>query len=162
MLIPQTKNIGLPLMNLMRFKGLPILQQLHIEEQLLRTSSENWCIVNDGTNDPTVVMGVLGRSGSCHKKGEVLLLLTMGRYLSLSYAIKKQFLTYNHILDQSCLGAAHYTAKSFKELVISIFVKMIMYSVTTSSVEMLNPLPRIGGSTTLHFYGTSMSRTCLT
>ncbi|KAB2073308.1 hypothetical protein ES319_A07G073900v1 [Gossypium barbadense] len=61
MLIPQTKNIGLPLMNLMRFKGLPILQQLHIEEQLLRTSSENWCIVNDGTNDPTVVMGVLGK-----------------------------------------------------------------------------------------------------
>ncbi|MBA0639389.1 hypothetical protein Goklo_022427 [Gossypium klotzschianum] len=61
MLIPQTKNIGLPLMNLMRFKGLPILQQLHIEEQLLRTSSENWCIVNDGTNDPTIVMGVSGK-----------------------------------------------------------------------------------------------------
>ncbi|MBA0732225.1 hypothetical protein Gogos_016330, partial [Gossypium gossypioides] len=61
MLIPQTKNIGLPLMNLMRFKGLPILQQLHIEEQLLRTSSENWCIVNDGTNDPTIVIGVSGK-----------------------------------------------------------------------------------------------------
>ncbi|KAK9003677.1 hypothetical protein V6N11_084311 [Hibiscus sabdariffa] len=48
-------------MNLMRFKGLPILKQLHIEEQLLRTSSENWCIINDGTNDPTIVMGVSGK-----------------------------------------------------------------------------------------------------
>ncbi|KAE8678512.1 transcription factor TCP15-like [Hibiscus syriacus] len=89
MLLPQTRNIGLPMMNLMRFKGLPILQQLHIEEQLLRTSSENWCIINDGTNDPTIVMGVSG-----------------------------------HILDQSCLGVALCTAKSFKELVISVFVKM--------------------------------------
>ncbi|KAL4324397.1 hypothetical protein GQ457_11G025590 [Hibiscus cannabinus] len=48
-------------MNLMRFKGLPILKQLRIEEQLLRTSSENWCIINDGTNDPTIVMGVSGK-----------------------------------------------------------------------------------------------------
>ncbi|KAE8693158.1 MYB110 protein [Hibiscus syriacus] len=61
MFIPPTRNIGLPMMNLMRFKGLPILQQLHIEEQLLRTSSENWCIINDGTNDPTIVMGVSGK-----------------------------------------------------------------------------------------------------
>ncbi|XVF11905.1 hypothetical protein REPUB_Repub08aG0068300 [Reevesia pubescens] len=61
MLIPQTRNIGLPMMNLLRFKGLPILQQLHIEERLLRTSSENWCIINDGTTHPTIVMGVSGK-----------------------------------------------------------------------------------------------------
>ncbi|KAK5817887.1 hypothetical protein PVK06_022816 [Gossypium arboreum] len=42
-------------------KTRPGIKQLHIEEQLLRTSSENWCIVNDGTNDPTVVMGVSGK-----------------------------------------------------------------------------------------------------
>ena len=52
--------IGSPFMNLVRLKGLPILRQLHIEEQLLRTSSDNWCIVNDGTNDPAIVMGVSG------------------------------------------------------------------------------------------------------
>ncbi|PON56795.1 Biotinyl protein ligase (BPL) and lipoyl protein ligase (LPL), catalytic domain containing protein [Trema orientale] len=57
---PQSRNIGPPLMNLVRFKGFPILQQLHLEEQLLRTSSENWCIVNDGTDDPTIVMGISG------------------------------------------------------------------------------------------------------
>ncbi|KAF3968720.1 hypothetical protein CMV_007429 [Castanea mollissima] len=36
------------------------IQQLHLEERLLRTSSHNWCIVNDGTNQPTIVMGVSG------------------------------------------------------------------------------------------------------
>lgn len=60
MTISQTRNVGLPLMKLVRWKGVPILQQLHLEEQLLRTSSENWCIINDGTNDPTIVMGISG------------------------------------------------------------------------------------------------------
>nr|GMC53255.1 putative lipoate-protein ligase A isoform X2 [Ipomoea batatas] len=41
-------------------KGVPILQQLHLEERLLRTSSDNWCIINDGTNTPTIVMGISG------------------------------------------------------------------------------------------------------
>ncbi|OVA08982.1 Biotin/lipoate A/B protein ligase [Macleaya cordata] len=56
-----TRKIGLPLMNLVRFKGMPILQQLHLEEQLLRTSSDNWCIINDGTNTPSIVMGMSGK-----------------------------------------------------------------------------------------------------
>uniref|UniRef100_A0A2P2LHL3 Uncharacterized protein LOC103409756 n=1 Tax=Rhizophora mucronata TaxID=61149 RepID=A0A2P2LHL3_RHIMU len=60
MSIPVAKNIGRPVMNVVRFKGLPILQQLNIEEQLLRTSSDNWLIINDGTDDPTIVMGVSG------------------------------------------------------------------------------------------------------
>ncbi|KAK9087234.1 hypothetical protein Syun_029628 [Stephania yunnanensis] len=55
------RNIGPPLMNLLKLQGVPILQQLHLEEQLLRTSSENWCILNDGTNTPTVVMGMAGK-----------------------------------------------------------------------------------------------------
>lgn len=41
--------------------GAPILQQLHLEERLLRRTGDNWCIVNDGTAPPTVVMGVSGR-----------------------------------------------------------------------------------------------------
>lgn len=40
--------------------GAPILQQLHLEERLLRRTSDNWCIVNDGTAPPTIVMGVSG------------------------------------------------------------------------------------------------------
>ena len=60
MSVPQATKAGLPLMNVVRYKGLPILKQLHLEEQLLRTSSDNWCIVNDGTNAPTIVMGLSG------------------------------------------------------------------------------------------------------
>ncbi|KAF3952490.1 hypothetical protein CMV_021958 [Castanea mollissima] len=54
-------KIGVPVMNLVRLKGVPILQQLHLEERLLRTSSHNWCIINDATNQPTIVMGVSGK-----------------------------------------------------------------------------------------------------
>ncbi|XP_004307170.1 PREDICTED: putative lipoate-protein ligase A [Fragaria vesca subsp. vesca] len=61
MTIPQTRNVGLPLMRLIRLEGIPILQQLHLEEQLLRTSSDNWCIINDGTNIPNIVMGISGK-----------------------------------------------------------------------------------------------------
>ncbi|CAN1177956.1 hypothetical protein LINPERHAP2_LOCUS33402 [Linum perenne] len=51
-------KLGLPLMNLVRFQGMPILEQLQLEEKLLRKSIDNWCIVNDGTNSPAIVMGV--------------------------------------------------------------------------------------------------------
>lgn len=57
----QTRNIGHPLMNLVRLKGFPILQQLKLEERLLRNSSDNWCIINDGTDNPAIVMGVSGK-----------------------------------------------------------------------------------------------------
>ncbi|KAJ3673797.1 hypothetical protein LUZ60_005789 [Juncus effusus] len=59
--INQAKNAVLPLMNLVRTKGLPILDQLHLEEKLLRCSMKNWCIVNIGTPKPTIVMGISGR-----------------------------------------------------------------------------------------------------
>ncbi|KAJ4845044.1 hypothetical protein Tsubulata_010834 [Turnera subulata] len=55
-------KLGLPLMNVVRFRGMPILEQLFLEEKLLRTSSDNWCIVNDGTNTPTIVMGTSGKA----------------------------------------------------------------------------------------------------
>ncbi|GFP99354.1 lipoate-protein ligase lplj [Phtheirospermum japonicum] len=61
MAVSQTRNLGLPLINLLRLKGVPILEQLHLEEKLLRTTSDNWCIINDGTIDPTIVMGISGK-----------------------------------------------------------------------------------------------------
>ncbi|KAK9080442.1 hypothetical protein SSX86_000200 [Deinandra increscens subsp. villosa] len=57
----QVGHAGLPLMNIVRMKGVPILQQLEIEECLLRTSSDNWCIINDGADKPSIVMGVSGK-----------------------------------------------------------------------------------------------------
>eukprot|EP01018_Ginkgo_biloba_P024781 Gb_39005 [translate_table: standard] len=54
-------DAGLPLMRLLRVKGIPVLQQLHLEERLFRTTPHNWCIINDGTNAPTIVMGISGQ-----------------------------------------------------------------------------------------------------
>ncbi|CAJ2668999.1 unnamed protein product [Trifolium pratense] len=50
-----------PLMNVVRLKGMSILDQLHLEERLLRTTSDNWCLINDGTNSPSIVMGLSGK-----------------------------------------------------------------------------------------------------
>ncbi|KAL2895764.1 Lipoate-protein ligase LplJ [Bienertia sinuspersici] len=61
MAVSQFRNLRLPLMNLVRMNRVPILQQLQLEEKLLRTSSDNWCIINDGTPDPTIVMGISGK-----------------------------------------------------------------------------------------------------
>lgn len=59
-LVGKGREAGVPLMRLVRLRGLPILQQLHLEERLLRTSSENWCLINDGTTSPAIVMGLCG------------------------------------------------------------------------------------------------------
>lgn len=61
MVIPKASYVGLPFMNLIRIKGFSILQQLHLEERLLRTSSDNWCLINDGTNHANIVMGISGK-----------------------------------------------------------------------------------------------------
>lgn len=66
------RKLGLPLMNVVRFKGMPILEQLFLEEKLLRASSGNWCIVNDGTNTPTIVMGASGKASALLDIGSVL------------------------------------------------------------------------------------------
>ncbi|XP_021745721.1 putative lipoate-protein ligase A [Chenopodium quinoa] len=72
MAISQLRNSRLPLMNLVRMNGVPIIQQLHLEEKLLRTSPENWCIINDGTPDPTVVMGISGKAAELLDVNSVL------------------------------------------------------------------------------------------
>lgn len=46
--------------NLLRLQGLPILQQLRLEEALLRADAGNWCILNDGSATAAVVLGISG------------------------------------------------------------------------------------------------------
>lgn len=46
--------------NVLRLRHLPIFKQLHIEEALFRATDENWFIVNDGTPEPAVVLGISG------------------------------------------------------------------------------------------------------
>ncbi|XP_051219682.1 uncharacterized protein [Lolium perenne] len=55
------RSVARPLMRLVTMGGAPIMQQLHLEERLLRRTSDNWCVVNDGTAPPTIVMGVSGK-----------------------------------------------------------------------------------------------------
>lgn len=47
-------------LNFLKFKNLPILEQLRLEEALLRTSDENWCLLNEGSS-PAIVMGISGK-----------------------------------------------------------------------------------------------------
>jgi len=47
--------------NLIHLDGLPILDQLRIEEALLRVDSENWCLLNRGIQNPAIVMGISGK-----------------------------------------------------------------------------------------------------
>nr|GEW98326.1 putative lipoate-protein ligase A [Tanacetum cinerariifolium] len=68
----QVGHAALPLMNVVRMKGVPILRQLEMEECLLRTSSENWCIINDGTEDPNIVMGISGKPAELVEISSVL------------------------------------------------------------------------------------------
>ncbi|TXG57570.1 hypothetical protein EZV62_015399 [Acer yangbiense] len=72
MIQQQAGKMGHPLMNLLRLNGTPILQQLQLEEKLLRTSSDNWCIINDGTDTPAIVMGVSGKPSQLLEIGPVL------------------------------------------------------------------------------------------
>jgi lipoate---protein ligase len=46
--------------NLCRLKGVPILEQLKVEEALLRVGAGNWCLINEGA-PPAIVMGISGK-----------------------------------------------------------------------------------------------------
>lgn len=43
--------------NVLSLKGMPIFDQLQIEEALLRTNDENWCLLNYGS-PPAIVLGI--------------------------------------------------------------------------------------------------------
>ncbi len=47
-------------MKLLHLKNFPILEQLQIEESLLRCNEDEWCIINEGS-PPAIVMGISGK-----------------------------------------------------------------------------------------------------
>lgn len=47
-------------MHLLPLNNISILDQLRLEEALLRTNQENWCLLNTGS-DPAIVMGISGK-----------------------------------------------------------------------------------------------------
>lgn len=48
-------------MRLLILNNTPILEQLRLEEALLRASSDNWCLLNCGSS-PAIVMGISGKA----------------------------------------------------------------------------------------------------
>ena len=48
------------LIKVLQLRQVPILRQLHLEEALLRADEGNWCILNDGTAQPAIVLGISG------------------------------------------------------------------------------------------------------
>ncbi len=44
--------------NLIQLKGCPIFKQLELEEALLRADQENYCLVNAGSSQEAIVMGI--------------------------------------------------------------------------------------------------------
>ena len=44
--------------HLIHLKGCPIFKQLQLEEALLRASDQNFCLINEGTSKPAIVMGI--------------------------------------------------------------------------------------------------------
>jgi lipoate---protein ligase len=56
---------------LLILNNVPILEQLRLEEALLRTSHENWCLINSGSS-PAIVMGISGKLDELLNKQLVL------------------------------------------------------------------------------------------
>lgn len=46
--------------HLLHLQGYPILEQLRLEEALLRADTRNWCLINEGSC-PAIVMGISGK-----------------------------------------------------------------------------------------------------
>ena len=49
-----------PRLRLLQLFSTPILDQLRLEEALLRSHAGNWCLINRGLPSPAIVMGISG------------------------------------------------------------------------------------------------------
>jgi len=58
-----------PVVNTLFLQNVPILEQLKLEEALLRTSTENYCLVNSGST-PAIVMGISGKEEELIEKSK--------------------------------------------------------------------------------------------
>lgn len=54
------QRLTMATVRLLRLQQFPILMQLRLEEALLRATSQNWCILNDGSSTTAIVLGVSG------------------------------------------------------------------------------------------------------
>ncbi len=54
------QGASFPRLRLVMMRGCPILEQLQLEEALLRADQGNWCLINQGS-PPAIVMGISGK-----------------------------------------------------------------------------------------------------
>ncbi|KDD75546.1 hypothetical protein H632_c624p1 [Helicosporidium sp. ATCC 50920] len=45
----------------LRLRQVPIVEHLRLEEALMRATKDNWFVINDGTPDPAIVLGISGK-----------------------------------------------------------------------------------------------------
>lgn len=57
---PASTMASSSVLNLLRVSRLPIHTQLVLEEALLRNTSGNWMLINDGAFKPAIVLGISG------------------------------------------------------------------------------------------------------
>ncbi len=69
------------IIHLIHLKGVSILEQLQLEELLLREDTRNFCILNEGSS-PSIVMGISGKSQE---------LIDLPKALSLGFPIIQRF-----------------------------------------------------------------------
>jgi lipoate-protein ligase A len=48
-------------MNVLRLPRASVWDMLSLEEALYRSSTSNWCVMNQGSSPPLVVMGISGK-----------------------------------------------------------------------------------------------------
>lgn len=58
-------------LHLLHLKNCPILEQLKIEETLLKADDRNWCLINEGST-PAIVMGISGKPDLLINKEKLL------------------------------------------------------------------------------------------
>jgi lipoate-protein ligase A len=49
-----------PLLFFLKLQQWPIVEQLRLEEALLRADTRNWCLINEGSSSPSIVLGISG------------------------------------------------------------------------------------------------------
>jgi lipoate---protein ligase len=59
-------------LHLLHLESSFIFDQLQLEERLLRTTDQNWCLINEGSSSPAIVMGISGKSEESIHQEELL------------------------------------------------------------------------------------------
>ena len=116
--------------NLIRLENTPILTQLKLEEALYRHDDRNWCLVNQYSGPPTVVLGISGQPSKLVKVEDVsrdnipmirrfsgggTVILHSGSFL-VSFVCRKDFLGAERNLAESPGGLMSWSQSYYADM----------------------------------------------